>query len=131
MKTLQPLPEISQHRQFENETIMWQRFLKFSNQENVALKTRLSFIIDCKDDKNFFNLAAYFQNQFMLKEEEGKKLEEEITHQLARLNVCPHIGYISPEIQHYQESLRREMTHFESDFFRLKNEFNQLIFKNL
>lgn len=131
MKRLQPLPEISRHDQFESENIMWQRFLKFFNQENVALKTRLSLVIDSKDDKNLFNLAEYFQNQFLLKDEEGEKLEEEITNQLARLNVCPHIGYVSPEIQRYQESLRGEITYFESDFLRLKNEFNQLIFQNL
>ena len=131
MKRMQNLPEISRHDQFENENFMWQRVLKFFSQENVALKTRLSLIIDSRNDKNLFDLAEYFQNQFLLKDEEVGKLEEDIASQLERLHVCPHVGYISPEIQERQENLRRDMTYFESDFLRLKNEFNQLIFQSL
>jgi|SRR5690348_11477410 hypothetical protein len=115
------------HDQFEHENLMWERTIEFFKQENAVLKTRLSIAIDGLNNNKFFKYAEYFQNQFLLKDEVAKKLESEITEQIARLSVCPHIGYISAEIQDKQEVLRREVSYFESDFLRMKNEFNQLI----
>ncbi len=131
MKVTKPAAKVSKHDQFEHENHMWKRSLQFFKQENSALKTRLSEIIDGTDDKDFFKLAEYFQNLFLLKDELGQKLEVEIATQLERLNVCSHIGYISAEIQNSQENLRREISYFESDFLRMKNEFNQLILQSL
>jgi len=131
MKIPKALVKVSKHDQFEHENYMWKRSLQFFKQENSALKTRLSQIIDSTDNTDFFKLAEYFQNLFLLKDELGQKLDQEITHQLERLGVCAHIGYISAEIQNSQENLRREISYFESDFLRMKNEFNQLVLQSL
>ncbi len=131
MKVPKPEAKVSKYDQFEHENHMWKRSLQFFKQENSSLKTRLSQVIDATDNKDFFKLAEYFQNLFLLKDELGQKLEAEITSQLERLSVCPHIGYISTEIQNKQENLRREISYFESDFLRMKNEFNQLVLQSL
>jgi hypothetical protein len=131
MRVPKSVAKVSKHDQFEHENQMWKRSLQFFKQENAALKTRLSEIIDGTDDKDFFKLAEYFQNLFLLKDELGQKLETEITSQLERLNLEPLTGYISTEIQNSQENLRREISYFESDFLRMKNEFNQLVLQSL
>ncbi|MEP6594684.1 MAG: hypothetical protein ABJA71_02010 [Ginsengibacter sp.] len=118
---------ISKQNQLAHENTTWNRELEFFKQENAYLKTSLSVIIDSRDDKEFLRLAEYFQNLFLLKDELINELkcgilnhDEEIKHDLRN-------DKILNEILKGQEKLRKQMNYFETDFSRLKNEFNQLL----
>jgi len=121
---------ISKLDQFENENNTWERSLDFFKQENAYLKTRLSVIIDNKDDKEFLKLAEYFQNQFLLKDEFIKELKTDLNRQNDEIKLYPK-NKMPNDIVNRQETLRKEMSYFETDFSRLKNEFHQLIIQFL
>src|SRR5436305_1733230 len=113
--------------QFEHENKTWERSLDFFKQENAFLKNRLSAVLDSKEDDNeLLNLAEYFQNQFLFKDEFIGELKSDINGQNTDIRQLIN-GRIPTEILSRQEILRKEMSYFESDFSRLKNEFNQLI----
>jgi hypothetical protein len=122
---------ISKLDQFEHENDTWERSLDFFKQENAYLKTRLSVVIDNRDDKEFIKLGEYFQNQFLLKDEFIKGLKLDITSQNNDIRLHTHNGKVPSEILNRQEKLRKEMSYFETDFSRLKNEFHQLIIQFL
>ena len=113
--------------QFEHENKTWERSLDFFKQENAFLKNRLSAVLDSKENDNeLLNLAEYFQNQFLFKDEFISELKTDITNQNSEIQQMIN-GKIPSEILSRQEILRKEMSYFKSDFSRLKNEFNQLI----
>ena len=121
---------ISKLDQFEHENNTWERALDFFKQENAFLKTRLSVIIDNKDDKEFIKLAEYFQNQFLLKDEFIKELKTDLNRQNDEIKLYPK-SKMPNAIVNSQETLRKEMSYFETDFSRLKNEFHRLIIQFL
>lgn len=118
---------ISKHDQFEHENKTWERSLDFFKQENAFLKTHLSVVTDSKDDKEFIKLAEYFQNQFLLKDEFIKGLKVDINKQKDEIKIHVKNGKIPKDILNRQETLRKEVSYFETDFSRLKSEFHQLV----
>ena len=122
---------ISKQNQFEHENNTWKRSLDFFKQENAFLKTRLSVVIDNKDDKEFIKLGEYFQNQFLLKDEFIEGLKTNIDAQNNQIRFHLEGDKLTNDILGKQEKLRREMSYFETDFSRLKNEFHQLVIQFL
>lgn len=118
---------ISKQDQFKHENTTWERSLDFFKQENSFLKTRLSVVTDSKDDKEFLKLAEYFQNQFLLKDELIRDLKANVNKQKENITLNLKNGEMPKDLFIKQEFLRKELTYLESDFSRLKNEFNQLL----
>lgn len=112
---------------FAHENKTWTRSLDFFKQENAYLKTRLSVVTDIKNDKEFIQLAEYFQNQFLLKDEFIKGLQVDITRQMGDIMQNGNSHKKLNDIGNRQESLRKQISYFETDFSRLKNEFNRVI----
>ena len=52
----------------------WKKILEDLRQQNALLKYRLSEIVDDNEDRNFLQLAEYFQNELLLNDEMLKKL---------------------------------------------------------
>ena len=117
---------ISKQDQFDHENKTWERCLEFYKQENSYLKNRLSVVIDSKDDKDLIKLGEYFQNQFLLKDEFINGLKTDINKQSADIRDNKN-GSMANDVINRQEKLRKQISYFETDFSRLKNEFNQLI----
>jgi hypothetical protein len=117
---------VSKQDQFDHENKTWERSLEFYKQENSYLKTRLSVVIDSKDDKELIKLGEYFQNQFLLKDEFINGLKVDINKQTADIRDNKN-GSIANDVINRQEKLRKQISYFETDFSRLKNEFNQVI----
>ncbi len=116
---------ISKQDQLKHENNTWKRELEFFKQENSFLKTRLSVIIDSRDDKDFIRVAEYFQNQFLLKDELINALKTDIEKHVDEIKLNLTGSKITNGILNSQETLRKEISYFETDFSRLKNEFNQ------
>lgn len=116
---------ISKQDQLRHENNTWNREIEFFKQENALLKTRLSVVIDSSNDKKFILLAEYFQNQFLLKDELISDLKSDINNQGNEIKLNINKNELPGEILNRQETLRKEISYFETDFSRLKNEFNQ------
>ena len=56
----------------------WKKILEDLRQHNALLKYRLSEIVDDNEDRNFLQLAEYFQNELLLKDETLKKLMKDL-----------------------------------------------------
>ena len=125
--------KISKGEQFYHENKTWERAIDFYKQENSYLKTRLSEVVDQQIDTGFLALAEHFQNQFILKDEFIRELQQGIHSQQTVLKN----GFINegPKIDNHtiksQEKLRNEIEYLEKDFARLRNEFNKYLAKIL
>ena len=81
------LPEIVKmdkviNGQIKHELSSWLRLIEFFRQENALLKYRLSELVDNNDDRNFLQIAEYFQNEFLLKDDTLKKLLKSVRQYL-------------------------------------------------
>lgn len=122
------LLKISGLEQYLHENMAWERALDFILQENAFLKTRLSKVVDTNTDKDFVDLAEYFQNSFIHNDEYVKDLKTDIVT-LQRMLKDIIAGKKLDEINLTQKhkKLRNEMGYFEKNFGRLLNEFNQYL----
>ncbi len=117
---------LTKYEQVVNDTAIWEKSLAFFKQENASLKTRLSVVTDSNNGNEFIKLAEYFQNQFLLKDEFIKGLKVEIAGEQAEV-LKDSSRTITNDMEKKHEQLRNRISYFETDFSRLKNEFNQLI----
>ena len=118
---------VDRRAQYEQESETWAKLLNSFKQENAFLKTRLSIVIDNKDDKEFLVLAEYFQNQFLLKDEFIRELIKDVYEQEMFLKEPVISDILFGTITKKQEKLRKEMRRFEKDFYGLKDKFNQAV----
>lgn len=114
--------------QIKHELSSWLRLIEFFRQENALLKYRLSELVDDNDDRNFLQIAEYFQNEFLLKDEGLKKLIKDLQDyseliengKKESLNHLPaHIG------------LRKCIHEFEEKYSKLSVEFNEKMLENV
>jgi len=122
--------EILKPGQFIHENKTWLRLLEFFKQENAVLKNRLAEVLDHKSSKEFLAQAEHFQNLFIIKDEFIDELRHDVNGQVQSLSSKE---WVMPEekILKKQEKLRNEMEYMESDFSKLKNEFNRYLAANL
>lgn len=114
------------HFLHENQT--WNRALDFYLQENAYLKTRLSHVLDNNIDKEFIELAEYFQNNFIHIDECIKDLQKDIFGLQRNLRDADKgIAADEHKMIQQQNKLRNEMGYFEKDFTQLKDKFNQYL----
>jgi hypothetical protein len=118
--------KISKPEQFHHENKTWIRLLEFFKQENSFMKNRLSEVLDHSVDKEFLALAEQFQNKFILKDE----YIDELRHDINKIDQAISNNSAKPvdtKLAKTQGKLRNEMQYFESDFSKLKNEFNKYL----
>lgn len=118
--------KISNSVQFHHENKTWGRVLEFIKQENWILKNRLSEVLDTSTDRSFLALAEQYQNKFILKDEYLDELRHDINQQ-DKLMVESAGGSLDSKLIKRHEKLRNEMEFFETDFNRLKNDFNKYL----
>jgi hypothetical protein len=122
--------EILKPGQFMHENKTWLRLLEFFKQENTVLKTHLAEVLDQKTNKEFLALAEHFQNQFIIKDEFIDELRHDVNLQIDALTGKDKSKLEETMIKK-QEKLRNEMEYMETDFSKLKNEFNRYLSTNL
>jgi len=120
--------KLSKTEQFLQECAGWIRLLDFFKQENIYLKTRLSFIVDHTAATDFLPLAEQFQNEFILKDEFITEINKDVKNQQTMLTDSI-IKKTQPEekLVKTQQKLRNEIEFLEKDFSSNKNKFNKFI----
>ena len=120
--------ETSKH-QFEPESKAWERSLELIKQENALLKYRLSEMVDFSDEKDFVQMAEYFQNELLLKDDALDKLVKELKSFSNEIN-GQKTNEDSEEIIYKHDKLRSSMAQLEEEFLQLANEFNRKMLEN-
>jgi hypothetical protein len=120
--------ETSKH-QFEPESKAWERSLELIKQENALLKYRLSEMVDFSDEKDFVQMAEYFQNELLLKDDTLDKLVKELKSFSNEIN-GQKTNEDSEKIIYKHDKLRSSMAQLEEEFLQLANEFNRKMLEN-
>jgi hypothetical protein len=120
--------ETSKH-QFEPESKAWERSLELIKQENALLKYRLSEMVDFSDEKDFVQMAEYFQNELLLKDDALDKLVKELKSFSNEIN-GQKTNEDSEKIIYKHDKLRSSMAQLEEEFLQLTNEFNRKMLEN-
>jgi hypothetical protein len=110
---------------FEREHQAWESRLEFFNQEHALLKYRISELVDSNEDHQFLQMAEYFQNELLLKDEMLNKLTKELREFSENVKQLPNINPLSQNMIDRYEILRNEMLDFEKSSLKLSREFNK------
>lgn len=113
-------------QQMLHELDTWQRTLNYIQQENIYLKNRLAEIIKNGMDDTLLEQVEYFQNQFLNKDTVITLLRQDIATE-RNLNGELHNNKNLKK----HDKLRNDMGMMESEFSRLKFDFNSYLSKSL
>jgi len=111
--------------QFEHEYKSWQSDLELFRQKNVLLKYRLSETVDNNEGNHFLQMAEYFQNELLLKDEDLKKLISNVREFLIELSEIKNKKEFKNEWIQKREKMRKNILIFKKEFLNLSNEFNK------
>ncbi|MEO6905668.1 MAG: hypothetical protein ABI148_04860, partial [Ginsengibacter sp.] len=103
-----------------------QRTIEFLRQENALLKYRLSEMVDNNEENNFLQIAEYFQNELLLKDDMLKILIDELqtyTELIKRNDTS------SAKIILMHNKLRKEILVFQKEYLVFSKEFNEKMLK--
>src|SRR6185437_2851932 len=115
--------------QLEHEYNSWKRKLEFFKQENALLKYRLSEMVDSYEGTNFLQMAEYFQNELLLKDEGLKKLTVSVQEFVNEAGEMSNQERHEEQLIAKQKELRKKILKFEKTFLSLSNEFNEKMLK--
>lgn len=111
--------------QFEHEHKAWERSLEFFRQENALLKYRLSEMVDNNEEKKFLQMAEYFQNELLLKDETLNKLIKDLHEFSDKFNGLHDGKMLSQKLVSKHDNYRDRILQFEKNFLHLSKEFNE------
>ena len=111
--------------QLEHEYNSWKRKLEFFKQENALLKYRLSAMVDSYEGTSFLQMAEYFQNELLLKDEGLNKLTTSLQEFVNDGEEERDQERYEEELIAKQNELRKKFLKFEKTFLSLSNEFNE------
>lgn len=115
--------------QLQHEYNSWKRKLEFFKQENALLKYRLSEMVDSYEGTSFLQIAEYFQNELLLKDEGLNKLTTSLQEFVNDGEEVRNQERHEEELIAKQNELRKKFLKFEKTFLSLSNEFNEKMLK--
>ena len=110
----------------EAEYKRWEILLSSLKNENTFLMLKLSEVLDGKVDKEFILKAEYFQNEFIVKDEYIKDMENDIKRELQLLGSL-HNDKLPIKSLKKHEKLKNEITYLERNFSNLRIQFNKCV----
>ena len=119
-------------KQLQHESDTWKRSLAFMMDENVQLKNRLADILRSEFDNNLLEDIENFQTNFIREDEMISLLKTDIA-KLDKLLVREVFedGQIVDNINRMLKEIRRNISIAETQFGKLKLEFNSYLLENL
>ncbi|MEO8960796.1 MAG: hypothetical protein ABI325_02880 [Ginsengibacter sp.] len=108
--------------EMEDDHSKWQKSIEDFSQRNALLKYRLSEIVDSHEDKNFLQVAEYFQNELLLTDEILKRLRSEL-NEYTEMKKPDH--FLMEKIAKKRRAFSNGILNFEKKFLSLSNEFNK------
>ncbi len=113
----------------EAEYKRWEILLSSLKNENTFLMLKLSEVLDGKVGKDFILKAEYFQNEFIMKDEHIKDMENDINIELQLISGLKDEKTSSKILRRY-EKFKNEIKYFERNFLTLKTDFDKSITKD-
>ncbi|HEY8657975.1 MAG TPA: hypothetical protein VIL78_03000 [Hanamia sp.] len=123
--------KFAKNNQFEHEHKAWQRSLEFFKQENALLKYRLSEMVDNNEEDVFLQLAEYFQNQLILKDEILNKLIKELHQFSEKFQELHNNEKLSENMVDQHDKFRKDILQFEKKFLAHSNDFNERMLQSI
>jgi hypothetical protein len=123
--------KIAKNNQFEHEHKAWQRSLEFFKQENALLKYRLSEMVDNNEEDVFLQLAEYFQNQLILKDEILNKLIKELHLFSEKFQELNNNEKLPENMVDQHDKFRKDVLQFEKKFLTHSNDFNERMLQSI
>lgn len=125
------MPELKL-KQLQYETETWKRLLGFMRDENIHLKNRLSEILKDNFNNNLLEEIEIFQTHFIKEDDQIHLLRNEVV-ELDKLLVREIFenGTIIRQVDNKLKRLRRNIKNAESQFTRLKIDFNNYLSENI
>ena len=117
--------------QFKHEHKAWGRSLEFFRQENALLKYRLSEMVDNNEENKFLQIAEYFQNELLLKDDMLNKILKEIHGFSDKFNEYQNEDGLSEKNITRQDQLRNDILLFEKIFLDLSKRFNEQLLQSI
>lgn len=113
-------------QQMFHELDTWHRTLNYIQQENIHLKNRLSEIIKNGMDDTLLEQVEYFQSQFLNKDAIIILLRQDIAQERG-------LDGNLPDKKNWKkhDKLRKDMGMMESEFSKLKFDFNNYLSQSL
>lgn len=108
--------------EMEDDYSNWQKSIEDFSQRNALLKYRLSEIVDSHEDKNFLQVAEYFQNELLLTDELLKRLRSELQEYV---EMKQHDYDPLEKITKKHKAFRNGILTFEKKFLNLSDDFNK------
>ncbi len=117
--------------QFEHEHKAWERSLEFFRQENALLKYRLSEMVDENGENEFLQMAEYFQNELLIKDEKLNTLIKNLNEFAGKFGAMRNQNNLPERViaKHYK--LRNDILQFEKNFLHLSKEFNERLLQSI
>lgn len=112
----------------EEDHSKWQKSIENFSQKNALLKYRLSEIVDSNEDKNFLQVAEYFQNELLLTDEILKRLRNELQEYI-EMKQYDHKPV--EKIVKKRTAFKNGILNFENKFLHLSDEFNIKMMESL
>lgn len=113
----------------EAEYKRWEILLSSIKNENTFLMLKLSEVLDGKVGKDFILKAEYFQNEFIMKDEHIKDMENDINIELQLISGIKDEKTSSKILRRY-EKFKNEIKYFERIFLILKTDFDKSVAKD-
>lgn len=120
----------SNKKQFEHEYNAWVRKIEYFTQENALLKYRLSEMVDDNEGKKFLQMAEYFQNELLLKDDMLTKLIKELKGFQNLLSGFQSDKKTSDKLITNHDRLRKNILQFENKFLAFSNDFNEKLLEH-
>ncbi len=119
-------------KQLQHESDTWKRSLAFMTDENIRLKNRLADILRNEFDKSLLDDIEVFQTNFLREDEMISLLRKDVAT-LDKLLVREIFedGQIADNINRMLKEIRRNISIAESQFTKMKVEFNSYLLENL
>lgn len=119
-------------KHLQNEADTWKRTLGFMIDENIHLKNRLSEILKTQFDDSLLGEMENFQTGFLKEDQRVGLLKNEVA-ELDKLLVKEIFedGKIIRQVDHKLNKLRSNIKNAETQFTKLKMDFNNFLSENI
>lgn len=117
--------------QLEHEYEAWERSLEFFRQENTLLKYRLSEMVDNIEENKFLQMAEYFQNELLIKDEKLNELTKCLQMFSGKMNIVGNQKEGPKEPICELDTLRKNILKFEKKFLVLVKDFNEKLLSDI
>lgn len=126
VKRYNAITEDARAQQYGHEVNTWLRTLDYLQQENIYLKNRVADLLQYDVHSDYLDKIEYFHNKFIDKDAVLSLLRHDMIELAAKVDLQDE--RTTKQALQKEEHLRRDMEKMETEFSRLKSDFNEYVF---